>query len=114
MASVQYLYPVAGTTPPTLALMANLKMLNAAVNFADADTTFTITHNLGLSTAYIALGFPVINLNQLTGGASTTTGPAVYTVTSSANTTTINKSTAATLSGGTVLAAIARPYSVVQ
>jgi hypothetical protein len=112
MASVQYLYPVAGTTPPTSVQSAAVNMINAAVNFADADTTFTITHNLGMSTADIASGFPLIVLDQLTGAASTTTGPAVYTVTSTPNTTTINKSTAATLSGGTVLAAVARPHSI--
>jgi len=112
MPSAQYLYPVAGTVPPTSVQSAAVNMINAAVNFADADTTFTVTHNLGMSTADIASGFPTIILDQLTGGVSTTTGPPIYTVTSTPNTTTITKSTAATLSGGTVLAAIARPHSI--
>lgn len=49
--TVTYTYPVTspalGTTPPTLSQVKEISDVSATVNFADSDTTFTVTHNYG-------------------------------------------------------------------
>ena len=51
-----------GTTPPTQAQMADISALTAVVTFADADLLGTITHNMQIPTASLALGVPLVSL----------------------------------------------------
>ncbi len=63
--SVVYEYPVAEGTAPT-ALQAEEKVVAEIVSTADADVgPATITHNLGVSVADLAAGFPEILIEQL-------------------------------------------------
>lgn len=63
--TVTYEYPVAGVVAPT-ALQARVNVCNATVvATADADTTATIQHNMGLTAAQLAAGFPVVELTIL-------------------------------------------------
>jgi len=63
--SVVYEHPVAGATPPT-ALQANDKVVAEIISTADGDVgPAVITHNLGVSVADLAAGFPEILVEQL-------------------------------------------------
>jgi hypothetical protein len=59
-ATVSYLYPVAGSTPPTSRQIQLLSMLTATVHFGDTDTTAVITHNMNLTQAQLNNGWPLI------------------------------------------------------
>jgi hypothetical protein len=110
MSTVTYQNPVAGVTAPTAAQALNSNTITASVNFADADTTATITHNFGLSTAQLALGFPIVSMVQTTSGTLAVN----YSVTLAANTVVIAKASTATGSGSVFNVAVARPFSAVQ
>jgi len=62
--TVTYEWPVAGATPPT-ALQANDKVVAAVEATQDADVLATITHNLGVSVADLAAGFPEVLVEQM-------------------------------------------------
>lgn len=51
-----------GTTPPTQAQMANVSALTAVITYADGDLLGTITHNMQIPTASLALGVPFLSL----------------------------------------------------
>jgi hypothetical protein len=65
MSQVTYVFPVAGTTPPSAAVMnvpgGTHTLLIAQVNMLDADTSVVVTHNMGLSSAEISSLFPLIS-----------------------------------------------------
>lgn len=51
-AVITYINPTAsGTTPPTAVQMLPLSRVTALVNFADADTTALVTHNMNIPLA---------------------------------------------------------------
>ncbi len=89
MAIVTYKQPVAGLTAPTLAQMAYKNMVIADVTIELYDTVITITHNLALTVAEIAKGWPKVNFEYDTLTArqeqpfvsSVTTNTIVLTVT---------------------------------
>jgi len=61
-----YEYPVAGAVAPTAAEVRRLSMVVASVEAtADADVLSTITHNMAISVADLAAGWPVILLEPL-------------------------------------------------
>lgn len=63
--SVVYEHPVAGGTAPT-ALEAADKVVAEIISTADADTgPAVITHNMGVSAADLAAGFPEVLIEQL-------------------------------------------------
>lgn len=62
----------AGTVPPTAAQAFYAQMLQAAVTFADADTTQLITHNWSLSAAEQAAYFPIASVFAVNVGTGTT------------------------------------------
>lgn len=64
--TVVFQYPIAGAVAPTAAQMALLSMLTATVQAtADADTTAVVTHNMALTAAQLAFGFPLLTLTML-------------------------------------------------
>ena len=62
--TVTYEWPVAGVTAPT-ALEAADKVVAAVEATADGDVLATITHNLEVSVADLAAGFPEVLVEQL-------------------------------------------------
>ena len=63
-------HPVIGTTPPT-ALQAEDRVTLTLNDIDSADVAITVTHNLGLSTAELAAGFPITVLQPLRASART-------------------------------------------
>ena len=110
MSTVTYQNPVTGVTAPTAAQALNSNTITATVAFGDADTTATVTHNLNLSAAQLALGFPIVSFNFSTAGTLAVN----YSVTPAANTVVIAKASTAAGSGSTLQVSVARPWSGVQ
>ena len=109
MSTVAYQNPVTGAVAPTAAQALLSNTITASVVFADADTTATITHNFGLTTAQLNLGFPIVSMVQTTSGTLAVN----YSATPGANTVIIAKASTAAGSGSTFNVAIARPFSAV-
>jgi hypothetical protein len=110
-----YTYPGSGTVAATAAQAAGVYMQSCYVNFADADTTATVTHNWGIGTTG---AFP--NTAQLmpevfiTPGAVGTAFPAIGVSAFGANTITLGKANTTTGSGGTVVVYMRKPHSIGQ
>ena len=105
--TVTYCDPVIGATAPTQAQASAAQSVTATVNFSDADTTATITHNWSLTTAQLAKLRPWVNMLRMSGMS-------VYpglTFALSANAVVMTKGITATNSGGTVNVVIMRPWS---
>ena len=68
---VTYLWPTAGATAPTAAVMLHHQQVLAQVQGDAAATSFTVTHNMGISTAQLAAGFPEVELEVITAGGIT-------------------------------------------
>lgn len=67
-----YAYPVSGTTPPTVAQTGpnGFNTVIGTAFFADADTTLTITHNWGFTSAQAAQFLPEVHaVTQVSGTA---------------------------------------------
>lgn len=115
--TVTYQYPVAGTTAPTAAQMGGsvnpiLSKVRATVIAAvDADTTATITHNMGLSAADLAAGRCEVKITPL---VQTTAALSLWAVTSvTANTIVLTKATTAGSGGAAaqIQVVVDRPQS---
>jgi hypothetical protein len=70
MAVITYKHPVAGLVAPT-ALQAKDLVTFVIVATASAGVTVTATHNLGVSAADLALGFPEVVIEPLYASAGT-------------------------------------------
>jgi hypothetical protein len=103
--TVTYLDP--STSAPTRAQAANVQSQTATVNFSDADTTATITHNFNSSTAALAALRPWVILY----GTSVGTAYPALSWALGANTLVITKGNTTTGSGGTYNVVIKRPFS---
>jgi hypothetical protein len=74
--TVTYQYPVAGVTAPTAVQMGSSaapllsKVRATVISTVDGDTTATITHNMGLSTADLAAGRPEVKLTGISAFAA--------------------------------------------
>lgn len=107
-----FLVPATGTFAPTAA-QVSISTLNTVVCqmvFADADTVATITHNLNISTADLAKGYPRITA-YLTGAG---TFPTLLSFTQTINSITVAKPSTAAGSAGTWIAIIDRPHSFIR
>ena len=62
--SIVFEHPVTGATPPT-ALQANDKVVANVIAVLDADVLATITHNMAISVADLAAGFPEVLIEQM-------------------------------------------------
>jgi hypothetical protein len=105
--TITYLGPGTGTTPPTTAQAANVQSLAVTVNFGDADTTATVTHNFQSSAAALLALRPWVNIYAAAGG---TAYPALSWALG-ANAVVITKGNATSGSGGTYNVIIQRPWT---
>lgn len=100
-------YADPSTSAPTQAQASAAQSVTATVNFSDADTTATVTHNWSLTTAQLAKLRPWIHY-YVTGGMSVFPG---LTWALAVNTVVITKASTATNSGGTINVVLQRPWS---
>jgi hypothetical protein len=70
MAVIAYEHPVTGAAPPT-ALQAKEQVTFNIIATASAGVTVTATHNMGITSAELALGFPEVILEPLWGASGT-------------------------------------------
>ena len=114
--TVTYQYPVQGTTAPTAAQTLNKNTVRATViATADADTTATITHNLGLTAAQLTEGAPEVTLCPILSQALTALSGWVCSA-KAANTVTLTKLTS-TGSGNAraqLAVVVKRPHTIQQ
>lgn len=106
---VTYKHAVSGTTPPTAIQASKVSALTALVSAADADTTFTITHNWNLTAAQLAALQPWISWVYDTGG----TGNTILAFSCATNSITVTKGNGAG-SGGTYRVTVLRPNTLIQ
>jgi hypothetical protein len=69
-ATVVYEHPVAGGTAPT-AVQAKEQVTFTINDVVTADSALIVTHNMGLSTADLAAGLPIVVLQPLRASART-------------------------------------------
>lgn len=120
-ATVTYGYPVpAGTTqfittPPTTALAAQVNRVTALIQWIDADTIATVTHNFQVNTTFTfpfpnaALYQPDVVLNYI---SFVTGAPAALYIGSFLTNTIVVQKTNVASTAGTVLVVMHRPGSV--
>jgi hypothetical protein len=106
---VTYAYPVAGTTAPTAAQVAQLSMVTAQVSFVDTSTTVVVTHNFGTTLAQGSNQFPIVIVTPQTPG---TNAASVDVVLTNSVSITLNK-VSALASGGTYAVYIMRPNTMI-
>lgn len=106
---VTYAFPTVGATAPTQAKMKTNQVFTAQVNFADNDTTATVTHNWGspLSDYGTAL-FPLLSWYGATLGTAGL--PALSFALTNSVAVTITK-VAGAGTGGTITLNLWRPWS---
>lgn len=112
--TISYQYPVAtaGTTPPTVLQSLGANMVNALVNWVDADTTTLLTHNFGMSTLDLSSLFPVVVVNNV-AGVTTTLQPVVTVGLTNSNAITLGKGTIVGTQG-TLSVNILRPNTLIR
>jgi hypothetical protein len=98
---------------PTAAQAQQVNVMQALAGFTDTDTTWTFTHNWGLSAAQAAALFPEVIMNIVTsGGQASPVAPVIgVNVTSNPNLVTFTK-VQATGSGCTMSVVLRRPNSI--
>lgn len=110
-----YIYPGSGTVPATGAQASAVYVQVAQVNFVDADTTATVTHNWGIGTTG---AFPNTGIFMpeviLTWSSAGTAFPALAVAWTNGNTITLAKGNTSTGSGGTVVVTMRKPHSTGQ
>lgn len=107
MAVIAYEHPVTGAVAPT-ALQAKELVTFNIIATATAAVTVTASHNMGISAAELALGFPEVIVEPLYGAAGTEAlaDAGAWTV-SAKNTDTVHLTKAAT---GAAAAAVVRVH----
>ena len=107
--TITWLYPIAGTTPPTIAQALLCNEQQITVNWSDSEVTALLTHNWGLTSTQAGNDWPNPIINYLAG--STTTLPQAILVTfTNTNVITLTKSTV--VGGqGTLIVTLLRPFS---
>jgi len=113
--TITFTSPITGTIPPTAAQAAVQNTCKATViASADADTTATITHNLGFTAAELAAGYPEVVVESLLQAPA---GLSLWAITSkTANTTVLTKSVAVGSgnAGAQIAVTVKRVHSVIQ
>jgi hypothetical protein len=99
-----------GTTAPTLAQAQNEGMLNVQLNWADADTTATLTHNWNYSAAEQTALLPIVDIFPTQTNTQTTV---VAVTAQGTNSITVGKGANAG-SGGTYVIQMLRPNSLIR
>ncbi len=109
---VTYAFPVAGSSPPSVALMKKHQLLTAQVSFLDTDTTAVITHNWQSPLSDLSSLFPLISFYNASNGGTGVNAAITWAHTDSSNIT-LTK-TAAAGSEGTINVQLARPFSEIR
>lgn len=101
------------STAPTAIQAQQISMMSILVNFTDADTVFTLTHNWGLSAAQAAALLPIINWQAVNypQALGTQKAPAIAFTFGNTNAITATK-IADTGSGCTIAVYLRRPHSL--
>jgi len=102
------------STAPTAAQASQVNAMSALVGFTDTDTTWTFTHNWGLSAAQAAALLPQVIINPVSGAQAvgTAVAPIIQVnVTSNTNVVTFTKQQA-TGSGMTVSIWLRRAHTI--
>jgi hypothetical protein len=97
-ATVNYQWPVANTTVAPTQAQSNY-LVKGTLNWLDADTTVTITHNFNLSAADVTALFPDVDLVIDSTNTGTGLQAGTIAVASAANTVTLTKVSAAGTGG---------------
>jgi len=107
MAIVNYLHPVTGTTAPTAEQTKD--MVVAAIDATTSPNTAVVVHNMGLTTAQIAMGWPIVSIEPAAVNART----ASWIVTlQSANQLTLVQLSAAGSTVSSIILTIRRPHTI--
>ncbi len=106
--TLSYTNPATGATAPTAAQARSHQTMKATVTGDNAATTFTFTHNWGLSAAQLALGFPNVSYEQILA-AGYTAAPII--TGKSANAITFS---CTAFTGAGLVVAVARPFSALE
>lgn len=112
MPTVNYKWPVSGTTAPTALQASQVSTINAQVVLADADTVAVVTHNWNLSAADLAAYFPIVSSfveGSGTGGAILAT---ILTTLTNSVAVTISKVSTAAGTAQTLVVSLSRPHSI--
>jgi len=112
--TVTYEYPVAGIVAPTALQGRVCTCVATVIKGADGDTAATITHNMGLSAAQIAQGFPVVTITKI---EQITAVLADWTVTTVTANTVVMTATAGAGSGSAnpqIRVTVRRPHSITK
>jgi hypothetical protein len=96
-----------GTVPPTTVQMVGINSLVALVNFADADTLITLTHNMQITALGLSCLQPYIRLYCQALAAATNTYAVLTIALTNSNVVTVNK-VANTGTAGTYVIQISR------
>lgn len=109
---VTFLYPIAGLTAPTATQSYGHNQVSADINKgASGDTDVTITHNMNISVADLAAGFPEVVLEPTLASFYT----ALYFVASrTTNTVVLTGATGGGTTGANVRVRIRRPNSITK
>jgi hypothetical protein len=105
--TINWTWPATGTTGPTAAQVGNQDSVKATVTTDGAATTFTLTHNLNISAADIANGFPDIGIEPY--GATGIPATLLLLITAPVTANAVVFTCAAVV--GTFRVKISRPYS---
>jgi len=104
---VNYLHPVIGTTAPTAEQTKD--MVVASIDSTTSPNTAVVVHNMGLTTAQIAMGWPIVSIEPVLVEART----ASWIVTlQSANQTTLVQLSCAGSVAGSIRLTIRRPHTI--
>lgn len=113
--TVTYEHPVAGAVAPTAAQAAAVSMVSAnVIATADADTTAVITHNMALTAAELAAGFPLVTILPLLQAVGALSEWAM--TAKDANTCTFTKGTGAGSgnAGAQLRVVVQRPHTIIR
>lgn len=103
--TLSYTNPATGATPPTAVQARTHQTQKATVTGDGAATTFTFSHNWGISAANLALGFPNVQYEQILA-AGYTAAPVITGKT--ANTVTFS---CTAFTGAGLIVTVERPFS---
>ena len=113
-ATVNYKYPVSGTTPPTFIQALPANTIQAEVVFGDADTTATITHNWQVSAADLAAYFPTVSFVPNGSGTGGLVLATIIAALTNSIAVTLTKASTAAGSAVTLVVTLTRPHSIVR
>jgi len=109
--TINWINPATGAVSPTAAQAAIVNIAVVDVTFDGSGTSQTLTHNMNISAAQLALGFPIVTFEPESAAVFTTLLPFLHPVTGkTANTIVLTVVAVA----GRIKVFINRPYSMIE